>query len=132
MDLFTDIHGVPAPPYYPPRSSSRASATSSSSSVVNDTAANVHSPPAPDANRNRICRLCAAEVLIYSIKSWWIRERRNAVKKGKMQERKDCEHGRNCDDINDPAHGKECEFIISSSSNSLLWDINAKVRYRRS
>lgn len=114
MDLFTDIHGVPAPPYYPPRSTSRASASSSSSSVNNDTTANVHSPPAPDANRSRICRACAGEVLIYSIKNWWIRERRDAVKKGKMRERKDCEHGRTCGDINDPTHGKECESEFSS------------------
>lgn len=108
MDLFTDIHGVPAPPYYPSRSSSRASASSSSS--ANEDTRHIHNPPAPDANRQRICRLCAAEVLLYGVKDWWVRERRKAVKDGKLPERKDCEHGRDCEDVDDPAHAKECKL----------------------
>jgi E3 ubiquitin-protein ligase CHFR len=47
LDLFNDVHGVPAGP-----------------------------EPSPEAPRNSICRICATEVLLWGLRDWWIRERK--------------------------------------------------------
>lgn len=59
--------------------------------------------PDPTAPRRRICRLCAAQVLIYGLKGWWIRERRKAKISGAFVIREDCQHGENCGRQADPS-----------------------------
>ena len=52
----------------------------------------------PDSTtpRNRICRICATEILLWGLRAWWILER----KKGRLDEdvikRPDCPEGRDC------------------------------------
>ena len=67
MDLFSDVHGV---------------------------AAGID--PDPNAPRNRICRVCAAEVLLYGLKDWWIRERQKGFLEETVLGRRDCPDGNNC------------------------------------
>ncbi|KAH8113566.1 hypothetical protein DFH11DRAFT_1599391 [Phellopilus nigrolimitatus] len=55
----------------------------------------------PSAPRRSICRLCAAEIFLYGLRDWWVRERRKAVLDGTLADRKDCPEGRNCRNIND-------------------------------
>ena len=50
----------------------------------------------PDAPRNRICRLCATEVLLWGLRDWWIRERRKSFLNDNVLSRKDCPEGRAC------------------------------------
>ena len=67
LDLFVDLHGV-APGI----------------------------DPNPDAPRTRICRLCAAEVLLWGLKEWWIRERQKGFLDEAVSKRKDCPEGSGC------------------------------------
>lgn len=67
LDLFVDVHGV---------------------------AAGID--PNPDAPRNRICRLCATEVLLWGLKEWWIRERQKGFLDEAVSSRKDCPDGSGC------------------------------------
>ena len=54
--------------------------------------------PDPDAPRQRICRRCAAEVVLYGVRDWWVRERRKGFldPDSEMEKRKDCPEGREC------------------------------------
>ncbi|EJC98998.1 uncharacterized protein FOMMEDRAFT_95139 [Fomitiporia mediterranea MF3/22] len=73
QDLFMDMHAVP------PAAESEA-----------------------NAPRRLICRLCAAEVFLYGLRDWWVRERHNAVRDGILEARKDCPEGGSCTRIEDP------------------------------
>ncbi|KAI0249647.1 hypothetical protein BJV78DRAFT_1155718 [Lactifluus subvellereus] len=64
LDLFVDIHSVPPGP-----------------------------EPGLDAPRQRICRMCAAEVLLYGLKDWWIRERKKGFLDVTVLERPNCLDG---------------------------------------
>ncbi|KIY45619.1 hypothetical protein FISHEDRAFT_49121 [Fistulina hepatica ATCC 64428] len=68
QDLFMDIHGVPG-----------------------------GEDPAPDAPRERICRLCAAVVLLAGLRGWWERERVKGFLEEHILKRLDCPNGRECD-----------------------------------
>ncbi|KAI6114415.1 hypothetical protein F5141DRAFT_1187953 [Pisolithus sp. B1] len=50
----------------------------------------------PSALRTRICRHCAADILLWGLKEWWVREREVAIQKGLLQRRPDCEAGSSC------------------------------------
>ncbi|GJJ13287.1 hypothetical protein Clacol_007539 [Clathrus columnatus] len=86
--------------------------------------------PDPTAPRRRICRLCAAQVLIYGLKGWWIRERKKAVSSGNLPAREDCPQGGNCNrqadlinhTISDPYDAllADGEHIASASSSGLF------------
>ncbi|KAI0252330.1 hypothetical protein BJV78DRAFT_1124784 [Lactifluus subvellereus] len=67
LDLFVDVHSVPPGP-----------------------------EPGLDAPRQRICRMCAAEVLLYGLKDWWIRERKKGLLDATVSERPDCLDGPAC------------------------------------
>ncbi|KAF8635821.1 hypothetical protein AX15_000020 [Amanita polypyramis BW_CC] len=67
LDLFNDVHGV---------------------------AAGVD--PDPSAPRNKICRVCAAEVLLYGLRDWWIRERQKGFLEESVLRRRDCPDGTAC------------------------------------
>lgn len=53
--------------------------------------------PDPSATRRFICRQCAAEVFVFGLRDWWIRERRKATEKGLLLRRPDCPDGANCE-----------------------------------
>lgn len=61
--------------------------------------------PDPNASRRFICRLCAAEVFLYGLRDWWVRERRKAVLDGKLEERRDCPDGPSCRQLSDSGEG---------------------------
>ncbi|KAH7885281.1 hypothetical protein F5I97DRAFT_1810715 [Phlebopus sp. FC_14] len=50
----------------------------------------------PSAPRNRICRHCATEVLLWGIKEWWIRERQKGLLGEAAASRPDCPQGGSC------------------------------------
>ncbi|EIW80992.1 hypothetical protein CONPUDRAFT_56042 [Coniophora puteana RWD-64-598 SS2] len=50
----------------------------------------------PDATRSKICRLCAAEILIQGMKDWWIREREKGALDPDVARRPDCAEGSSC------------------------------------
>lgn len=52
--------------------------------------------PNPDSPRTRICRLCAAEVFLWGLKEWWIRERQKGFLEPNITSRKDCPDGSTC------------------------------------
>lgn len=66
-----------------------------------DLFADVHSvaagiDPGADGPRERICRLCATEVLLWGLKDWWIRERKKGFLDESVTIRKDCPDGSSC------------------------------------
>ena len=67
LDLFLDVHNVPAGP-----------------------------EPSIDSPRERICRMCATEVLLYGLKDWWVRERKKGFLDASVTERPDCPEGPTC------------------------------------
>lgn len=67
LDLFLDVHNVPAGP-----------------------------EPGIDTPRERICRMCATEVLLYGLKDWWVRERKKGFLDTSVTERPDCPEGPTC------------------------------------
>ncbi|KAF8195478.1 hypothetical protein BJ912DRAFT_143278 [Pholiota molesta] len=81
LELFSDIHGV-AP----------------------------GTEPNADAPKNNACRSCAAEIFLWGLKEWWLRERAKGFVEESIMNRKDCPEGAMCarhkDDL---AHAKECK-----------------------
>ena len=67
LDLFLDVHNVPPGP-----------------------------EPGIDAPRERVCRMCATEVLLYGLKDWWVRERTKGFLDASVTERPDCPDGPTC------------------------------------
>ncbi|CAK5284071.1 unnamed protein product [Mycena citricolor] len=66
--------------------------------------------------RNKICRHCAAEVFLYGLRDWFLRERQ----KGSVQEVKriDCVDGVECSRQSDLAHAKEFNHLILPPSTN--------------
>ena len=79
LDLFLDVHNVPPGP-----------------------------EPGIDAPRERICRMCATEVLLYGLKDWWVRERKKGFLDASVTERPDCPDGPAC--RRQKEHGM-CSFL---------------------
>jgi E3 ubiquitin-protein ligase CHFR len=52
--------------------------------------------PNPLAPRQRICRVCAAEVFLWGLKDWWVRERKKGLLGANVLKRKDCPNGSGC------------------------------------
>lgn len=82
-----------------------------------DLFADVHSvaagiDPGADGPRERICRLCATEVLLWGLKDWWIRERKKGFLDESVTLRKDCPDGSSCHHQGEHAHAKEFNHII--------------------
>lgn len=71
--------------------------------------------PDPAAPRRRICRLCAAEVLLWGLRDWWARERAKGAVSVDVLRRADCLEGRLCTRQKDLAHARECESAGSVS-----------------
>ena len=51
----------------------------------------------PSGPRTRICRMCAAEVLVWGLKVWWVQERRKGFLEASVLERPDCPEGVECE-----------------------------------
>lgn len=49
-----------------------------------------------NAPRNKICRPCATEVLLWGLKDWWIRERQKGFLEEGLMNRHDCPEGSSC------------------------------------
>jgi hypothetical protein len=79
LDLFADVHGV---------------------------AAGVD--PDPTAPRNRICRLCATEVLFWGLREWWVRERPKGLLPDNVLSRQDCPEGQGCGRQKDLGESTPC------------------------
>ncbi len=52
--------------------------------------------PDPAAPRQKICRACATEVLLWGLKDWWLRERQKGIAEGHIPSREDCPEGSRC------------------------------------
>ncbi|KAJ7189858.1 hypothetical protein GGX14DRAFT_382823 [Mycena pura] len=52
--------------------------------------------PDPHAPRNRICRQCAAEVFLYGLRDWFLRERQKGFLEESVLNKKDCVDGAEC------------------------------------
>jgi E3 ubiquitin-protein ligase CHFR len=57
--------------------------------------------PNPESPRNLICRMCAADVLLWGLREWWIRERQKGFLSEDVLKRQDCSQGQQCDRQND-------------------------------
>lgn len=52
--------------------------------------------PDPSAPRNRVCRMCATEILLWGLKEWWVLERRKGFLEEQILKRPDCLDGAMC------------------------------------
>ncbi|KAK7690024.1 hypothetical protein QCA50_006668 [Cerrena zonata] len=68
----------------------------------------------PSAPRNRICRMCAAEVLVWGLKLWWVQERKKGFLEPAILNRPDCAEGSECIRQKDQAHAKEFNHVFGS------------------
>jgi E3 ubiquitin-protein ligase CHFR len=82
LELFMDLHSVPAGP-----------------------------DPGPGTPRQRICRLCASEVMLWGLRDWWLRERSKGNVSAAVLERPNCVEGRLCQRQKDTTHARECEYL---------------------
>jgi E3 ubiquitin-protein ligase CHFR len=92
LDLFMDVHSVQPGP-----------------------------EPGLDAPRQRICRMCAAEVLLYGLKDWWIRERKKGHLDANIAERPDCPDGTTC--RRQKEHGKTLSHLLRLGKRLILFDV---------
>lgn len=67
LELFTDIHSVAPGP-----------------------------EPSADSPRTKACRLCAAEIFLWGLKEWWVRERQKGCLEQSVMNRKDCPDASRC------------------------------------
>ncbi|KAF8262265.1 hypothetical protein EI94DRAFT_1780062 [Lactarius quietus] len=94
LDLFLDVHNVPPGP-----------------------------EPGIDAPRERICRMCATEVLLYGLKDWWVRERKKGFLDTSVTERPDCLEGPTCRRQKEHVHAREFNHVFDSTSGDSLPDL---------
>lgn len=72
--------------------------------------------PGLNAIRSRICRLCSAEVFLWGLRDWWVRERRKGFLEEYVTRRPDCAEGSGCARQKD--HGVYCCSIHTSRSGN--------------
>ncbi|KAF9454800.1 hypothetical protein P691DRAFT_804160 [Macrolepiota fuliginosa MF-IS2] len=70
--------------------------------------------PNPNSPRTNICRLCAAEVFLWGLKGWWIRERQKGFLEPTVASRNDCPNGSTCAHQKDLVHAREFNHIFAS------------------
>lgn len=83
QELFVDIHALPA-----------------------------GTDPDPEAPRNRICRQCAAEVFLYGLRDWFLRERQKGFLEESVLSRKNCVNGAECGQQSDFEHAREFNHMV--------------------
>jgi E3 ubiquitin-protein ligase CHFR len=65
---------------------------------------------------NKICRHCAAEIMLWGLKDWWIRERRKGFLEEKVINRPNCPEGTTCErQRDDHGHAREYNHIFSGT-----------------
>ncbi|THH30718.1 hypothetical protein EUX98_g3453 [Antrodiella citrinella] len=69
--------------------------------------------PDPNGPRQRICRVCATEVLLWGLREWWVQERKKGFLEEEIMKRPDCPEGTGCSRQKDQAHAKEFNHIIA-------------------
>ncbi|KAH8104575.1 hypothetical protein BXZ70DRAFT_888072 [Cristinia sonorae] len=52
--------------------------------------------PNPTAPRQKICRACATEVLLWGLRDWWVQERKKGFLEEAIMKRPDCPDGNEC------------------------------------
>lgn len=57
--------------------------------------------------------MCAAEVLVWGLKLWWIQERKKGFLEPSVLSRPDCAEGAECARQKDQTHAKECMYFFS-------------------
>ncbi|KAJ7781779.1 hypothetical protein DFH07DRAFT_791505 [Mycena maculata] len=87
LELFVDIHAMPA-----------------------------GVDPDPAAPRSRICRLCAAEVFLYGLREWFLRERQKGFLEESVSNRPDCVDGAECVSQRNLEHAREFNHMIAKSN----------------
>ena len=74
--------------------------------------------PAPGTSRDRICRMCATEVLFWGLRAWWLLERKKGLLAETVTRRPDCPEGRHCDSQRDQgASSSTCGQIHTHEYN---------------
>lgn len=72
-----------------------------------------------DSARGKICRHCAAEILLWGLKDWWIRERRKGFLREQIVNRLNCPEGSSCvRQLDDHGHAREYNHIFSGLESS--------------
>lgn len=56
--------------------------------------------------------MCAAEVLVWGLKLWWIQERKKGFLEPSVLSRPDCAEGAECARQKDQTHAKECMYFL--------------------
>ena len=69
--------------------------------------------PNPNAERQRICRVCASEVLLYNLRDWWVRERKKGFLEEHVSRRPDCPDGAGCGRQKDGGERSSCSAVWS-------------------
>ncbi|KAI0699101.1 hypothetical protein BC835DRAFT_1332276 [Cytidiella melzeri] len=75
--------------------------------------------PDPSAPRNRICRMCATEVLLWGLREWWIKERKKGFLEDSILKRPDCLEGSQCIRQKEHVHAREFNHLIAGPESSL-------------
>lgn len=84
--------------------------------------------PDPTAPRNRICRICATEILLWGLRAWWMLERKKGHLDNSVTSRPDCPEGRSCTRQGDHGMSRMIyvllsllihDFILSSARKGL-------------
>ncbi|KAI0070394.1 hypothetical protein K474DRAFT_816152 [Panus rudis PR-1116 ss-1] len=74
--------------------------------------------PDPNAARRRICRLCAAEILLWGLRDWWVQERKKGFLEEEVMSRPDCPEGNGC--TRQKEHGTYTKLEYPDTNNSRL------------
>lgn len=72
--------------------------------------------PDPTAPRNKICRVCASEVLLWGLRDWWVQERKKGFLEEEVTKRPDCPDGPTCNVQKTYAHAREFNHIIAANN----------------
>ncbi|KAF4617933.1 hypothetical protein D9613_006028 [Agrocybe pediades] len=69
-----------------------------------------------DTPRSKACRMCAAEIFLWGLKEWWVRERKKGFLEERYANRKDCPQGEQCTkQKHDLGHAKEFNHVFPST-----------------
>nr|GAT60124.1 predicted protein [Mycena chlorophos] len=73
--------------------------------------------PDPQAPRNKICRQCAAEVFLYGLRDWFLRERSKGFLEEAVLRKKDCVDGAECRRQQEFDHAREFNHMVPFASS---------------
>jgi len=76
--------------------------------------ANILPDSDPEAPRQRICRICASEVFLWGLKTWWHQQRASGHVDPEIMARKDCPDGNSCPEQDSASHARQWNHFIDS------------------